>query len=58
MRADPATHDYVARRTAEGKTGREIRRCLKGYTTRQIYRTLNAAAAPNSPVGDSRIGRS
>ena len=38
MRTDPATRDYVARRTAEGKTSREIRRCLKRYTTRQIYR--------------------
>ncbi len=45
MRTDPATRDYVARRTAEGKTGREIRRCLKRYTTRQI-RTLNAANGP------------
>lgn len=42
MRTDPTTRDYVARRTAEGKTGREIRRCLKRYTTRQIYRTFNA----------------
>lgn len=46
MRTDPTTRDYVARRTAEGKTGREIRRCLKRYTTRQIYRTLNAAHSP------------
>lgn len=43
MRIDPDTRTYVARRTAEGKTGREIRRSLKRYTTRQIYRTLNAA---------------
>ena len=43
MRDDAETRDYVARRTAEGKTSREIRRCLKRYTTRQIYRTLNAA---------------
>lgn len=43
MRTDPATRDYVARRTVEGKTSREIRRCLKRYTTRQIYRTLNTA---------------
>lgn len=46
MRTDPATRDYVARRTAEGKTGREIRRCLKRYATRQIYRTLNTANDP------------
>lgn len=47
MRADPVTRAYVERRTAEGKTTREIRRCLKRYTTRQIYRTLNAANAPD-----------
>lgn len=47
MRTDAATRDYVARRTAEGKTSREIRRCLKRYTTRQIYRTLNAANPPS-----------
>ena len=45
MRADPDTRAYVERRTAEGKTTREIRRCLKRYTTRQIYRTLTAVIA-------------
>jgi transposase len=43
MRCDPATIDYVARRRAEGKTDREIRRCIKRYIARQLYRTLNAA---------------
>lgn len=43
MRDDTETRSYVERRTAEGKTRREIRRCLKRYTTRQIYRALNAA---------------
>ena len=40
LRHDPATRDYVNRRRAEGKTNREIRRCLKRYITRQIYRQL------------------
>jgi transposase len=35
-----ATRDYVTRRTTEGKTSREINRCLKRYTARQIYRTI------------------
>ncbi|WP_237767508.1 hypothetical protein [Serinicoccus sp. CUA-874] len=52
MRSDPTTRDYVARRTAEGKTTREIRRCLKRYTTRQIYRTLNSAP-PQPPALDN-----
>lgn len=46
MRSDPHTRAYVERRLAEGKTRREIRRALKRYTARQLYRTLNAASAP------------
>lgn len=37
MRYDPATRDYVARRTREGKTKMEIIRCLKRYVIRQLY---------------------
>ena len=43
MRVDPATRAYVARRRAEGRTTKEIMRCLKRYITRQIFRTLAAA---------------
>jgi transposase len=43
MRSCPRTRDYVARRTAEGKTPREIRRALKRYITRELYRGLNAS---------------
>ena len=39
----PATRSYVARRTAEGKTPREIKRCLKRYLSRRLYRLLEAA---------------
>jgi transposase len=35
-----ATRDYVARRTAEGKTSREIKRCLARYVARDLYRLL------------------
>lgn len=38
----PATRDYIARRTQEGKTGREIRRCLKRIIARQLYRKIRA----------------
>ena len=34
----PATRDYVARRSAEGKTSREIKRCLARYVARDLYR--------------------
>ena len=36
----PATRDYVARRTAEGKTSREIKRCLARYVARDLFRLL------------------
>ena len=40
LRYDPETRAYVERRRAEGKTDREIRRCLKRYIARQLYRQL------------------
>lgn len=43
MRTAPATRAYIDRRLAEGKTAKEIRRCLKRYVARQIFRTLTAA---------------
>jgi transposase len=46
MRCDPATRAYVARRIAEGKPKREIRRCIKRYVARQLYRALTAAMTP------------
>ncbi len=44
MRMDPRTRAYVERRTCEGRTLKEIRRCLKRYLARQIYRQLNTAS--------------
>lgn len=41
---DPRTRAYVERRTTEGRTLREIRRCLKRYLARETYRHLNTAA--------------
>ena len=45
MRSCARTRAYVERRTAEGKTSREIRRAVKRYITRELYRTLTAAMA-------------
>ena len=45
MRCCPRTKAYVARRTAEGKTTREIRRCLKRYIARELHRALTATMA-------------
>ena len=43
MRYDPDTIAYVERRTQEGLSKRRIRRCLKRYIARQLYRTLQVA---------------
>lgn len=39
---DPATIAYYERRRKEGKTDKEIRRCLKRFIARKIHRTLTA----------------
>ena len=38
------TKRYAARRQAEGKTPREIRRCLKRHLARRLYRILEATS--------------
>lgn len=45
MRQDPTTKAYAARRLAEGKSVREIKRCLKRYVARQLFRQLQALPA-------------
>jgi transposase len=40
LRYDPDTRAYAERRRAEGRTDREIKRCLKRYIARQLYRQL------------------
>lgn len=53
MAHDRQTRAYVERRRAEGRTPREIRRILKRYLARQIFRQLNATCrsqgAPTPP---------
>jgi transposase len=45
LRTDPATRAYAARRRAQGKTNREIKRCLIRYIARQLYRLLETQPA-------------
>lgn len=45
MRWDERTRAYVEKRTREGKTKREIIRCLKRYIAREVYRALAIPAA-------------
>jgi transposase len=56
MRIDPRTQAYVARRTAEGHSKREIIRCLKRYLAREMFYLLNPAT-PQTKGGGSRTRR-
>jgi hypothetical protein len=40
MSSDPTTKTYVARRTAEGKSKKEITRCLKRHVAREMSKLL------------------
>jgi len=40
LRWDARTGDYLARRIAEGKSRREVIRCLKRYIVREIYQII------------------
>ncbi len=40
LRWHQPTRDYLARRTAEGKTKKEILRCLKRYVAREVFAVL------------------
>lgn len=42
MRQDERTRLYLERRTAEGKGKREVMRCLKHYTAREVYCLIRA----------------
>lgn len=46
LRHDPTTRAYIERRRTEGKTDREIKRCLKRYITRQLHRQLEHPPPP------------
>jgi transposase len=44
IRVEEKTQAYVAKKTAEGHTNREIIRCLKRYLAREVFYLLNAPA--------------
>jgi hypothetical protein len=50
LRDDPQTRAYTARRVAEGKTPREIRRCLKRFIARQLFKLLEHCEQPGVEV--------
>ena len=51
MRSDPRTREYVARRTAQGLSTKEIQRCLKRYIVRELYPLIlgDLGRSPGAP---------
>ncbi len=50
MSRDERTRTYVSRRTAEGKSKKEIIRCLKRYIAREVYRILVSPLHTSTPI--------
>jgi transposase len=50
MSRDERTRTYVAKRTTEGKTKKEIIRCLKRYIAREVYRILASLSLNKPPI--------
>lgn len=57
MRFHPPTIAYVQKRTAEGKSKREIIRCLKRYLAREIYRYIAESTLVITPAPVPNTGR-
>ena len=50
MNREERTRRYLAKRTAEGKTKKEIIRCLKRYIAREVYRILASLSLNKPPI--------
>jgi transposase len=50
LRIDPDTHAYMARRTAQGKSRRDAKRCLRRIIARQLFRLLERYGQPGVEV--------
>jgi transposase len=50
LRTDPDTRAYVARRTAQGKSRRDAKRCLRRTIARQLFRLLERYDQPNVEI--------
>lgn len=55
LRWHQPTIDYVARRTAEGLSKRDIIRCLKRYLARELFRLLAPDAVAKPVDGELEI---
>jgi transposase len=50
LRTDPDTRAYLARRTAEGKSRRDAKRCLRRVIARQLFRLLERYDQPDAEI--------
>ncbi|MFG1943329.1 transposase [Nonomuraea sp. NPDC048826] len=50
IRRHQPTRDYIARRTQDGLSKREIIRCLKRYLSRTLFKIIKAALTPPAPA--------
>jgi transposase len=50
LRTDPDTRSYMARRTAEGKSRRDAKRCLRRVIARQLFRLLERYDQPGVEI--------
>jgi transposase len=48
LRDDPSSRAYAVRRRVQGKSTREIRRCLKRAVARQLFKLLQRCDQPSS----------
>ena len=54
LRYDDRTREYAAKKQAEGKSKKEILRCLKRYIAREVYKALlNPKGSANAPINAS-----
>lgn len=57
LSADQRTRDYVARRRSEGRSTREIIRCLKRYVAREVFGHLTNPQPATAPGSALRLRR-
>jgi transposase len=48
MTSHQPTKDYIARRTAQGRSKQEIIRCLKHYIARELFPHINNVITPTA----------
>jgi hypothetical protein len=51
LRSRAPSRQYMARRLAEGKTKKEVMRCLKRYAAREIYNTITSGGPDPRDIG-------